>query len=259
MCIHRHRTGISIAYFSTIFGIFLAGQGTVAAQFPSGFRDMSEFERSTRWAEYQQLTIEQNLLPERTPQHIQGQHIVSADDLRYQISEKTRKKLLEAAETAKLGNHDEAIRQLNEILSKHRDAEPYVKSIRGTEYLELRRWDIAAQDLEEAASMLPHEPQTRSNYALALLMTRRYEQAEREARKAVDLGGETKAREILAILVERRKQQDALESLSRRSQGKVSESVSSESSSSENKSDQSAPDGTSPSHEENAPAGQESR
>jgi tetratricopeptide (TPR) repeat protein len=184
-------------------GAFLTIHSLACAQSLQSARNF-DARNDSRWYDYQQLSAQQSLFPERNPAYEHAPAVVSSDALRNPISLKAHNRLKKIVALAETGDVAKTIHELDQMLKQFPDAAAYVKSIRGAQYLMQGRWDAAANDLAVATSMLPHDGTTRSNYALALMMNGRFDQAEYEARRAVDLGGPTHAVEILQTLETRK-------------------------------------------------------
>jgi Flp pilus assembly protein TadD len=85
------------------------------------------------------------------------------------------------------GNHQAAIRQLRETLTKFPSSAAYVQSLLGIEYLQTDQVPEAIGSLEEAVSLLPHDPINHANLGLSLLAAGQSERAHQELRRALDL------------------------------------------------------------------------
>ncbi len=80
---------------------------------------------------------------------------VSVDLLRHPISPKVRTLLLQAIEKMESGDHETAIAQLRETLSKYPDSAPYVHNLLGVEYVKTDRFETAVRSFEQAACCCP--------------------------------------------------------------------------------------------------------
>ena len=112
---------------------------------------------------------------------------ISADLLRYPITEKARRMLQRALEKIKAGNHEAAIEQLLGTLAKYPGSAAYVHSLLGIEYLKTDRFTAAVGSLEQAVSLLPHDAINRYNLGLSLVCAGDYERGEQEVRRAIKL------------------------------------------------------------------------
>jgi Flp pilus assembly protein TadD len=112
---------------------------------------------------------------------------VSVDLLRHPISPKVRTLLLQALEKMEAGDHETAIAQLRETLSKYPDSAPYVHNLLGVEYVKTDRFETAIHSFEQAVLLLPHDPMTHYNFGLALVCAGDYERATQEVQRALEL------------------------------------------------------------------------
>jgi len=112
---------------------------------------------------------------------------VSVDLLRHPISAKVRPLLLRAIEKMESGDHETAIAQLQETLSKYPDSAPYVHNLLGVEYVKTDRFETAIRSFEQAVLLLPHDPMTHYNFGLALVCTGDYDRATQEVQRALEL------------------------------------------------------------------------
>ena len=132
---------------------------------------------------------------------------ISSDALRFPLSERTQRRLEKIMHLAEAGDHAAAIRALLEFRVKQPSAEPYVASLLGEEYLETDQREAAVESFESAARLMPHDPGAHSNLGLSLALVKKYDLAETELNKALELDkANEKARTILdALHVARRK------------------------------------------------------
>lgn len=112
---------------------------------------------------------------------------VSVDLLRHPISAKVRPLLLQAIEKMESGDHEAAIAQLRETLSKYPDSAAYVHNLLGVEYVKTDRFETAVRSFEQAVLLLPHDPMTHYNFGLALICAGDYERAAQEVQRALEL------------------------------------------------------------------------
>jgi predicted Zn-dependent protease len=113
--------------------------------------------------------------------------VVSADLLRHPINDKARRMLQAALATMKAGDHDAAIRQLLEALTKYPDCAAYAQSLLGVEYLRTDQFTEAVKAFEQAVLILPHDAVNRYNLGLSLVCAGNYERGEQEVRRALEL------------------------------------------------------------------------
>jgi tetratricopeptide (TPR) repeat protein len=116
---------------------------------------------------------------------------ISVDGLRRPLSPKALHWLRTAQDCGLSGDHQRAIRLLQETLAKEPTAAPYVHSMLSIEYLRTGRLADALPELESAVRLLPHEAVNHSNYAYALYLTGDYARAKRELRRALELDPQT--------------------------------------------------------------------
>jgi tetratricopeptide (TPR) repeat protein len=116
-----------------------------------------------------------------------GTNIVSVDVLRHPVTPKVRKLLLRAMNKIDSGEHEAAIGELEEMLSKYPDSAPYVQNLLGVAYLKTGRTKQAVSALEQAGSLLPGDAMTHYNFGLALICAGDYDRAVLEVQRAVRL------------------------------------------------------------------------
>ena len=80
---------------------------------------------------------------ERLPSQRAAQ-TVSADLLRHPLSSRTRRMLQRAVDWMRIGKHQEAIRQLQDTLSKDPSSAAYVQSLLGFEFMKTEQFAAAA-------------------------------------------------------------------------------------------------------------------
>jgi Flp pilus assembly protein TadD len=112
---------------------------------------------------------------------------VSVDLLRHPISAKVRPLLLSAIEKMEAGDHEAAIAQLRETLSKYPDSAPYVHNLLGVEFVKTDRFETAIRSFEQAVALLPHDAMTHYNFGLALVCAGDYDRATQEVQRALEL------------------------------------------------------------------------
>jgi Flp pilus assembly protein TadD len=112
---------------------------------------------------------------------------ISAELLRYPLCSKARGMLRRALHMSETGDHLAAIQQLQEVLVKFPASAAYVHSLLGIEYLQTARVPDAVRSLEEAVSLLPHDPVNHANLGLSLHAAGQFERAQQEFRRALEL------------------------------------------------------------------------
>src|SRR5579862_3150914 len=95
-----------------------------------------------------------------------GPLVISVDFLRHPVGAKVRRLILKAMAKMEAGDHEAAIGQLRETLTKYPDSAPYVHSLLGVEYVKTDRYQAATSSLEQAAVLLPHDATTHYNFGL---------------------------------------------------------------------------------------------
>ena len=116
-----------------------------------------------------------------------GPATVSVDLLRHPVTAKVRKLLLGALDRMDSGDHEAAIEQLRETLTKYPDSAPYVHNLLGVEYVKTDRFEAAVSSFEQAVSLLPHDAMTHYNFGLALVCAGDYDRAAQEIQRALEL------------------------------------------------------------------------
>jgi Flp pilus assembly protein TadD len=114
---------------------------------------------------------------------------VSAELLRYPLSEKAVHMLQKAFQLSGAGDHGAAVKQLQRILDRCPKADAYVYSLLGVEYLKIGQISEAVDALERAVRLLPHDAANHANLGVALVCKGQYDRAELELRRALDLDG----------------------------------------------------------------------
>ena len=127
----------------------------------------------------------------RLPSPPKATRTVSADLLRHPLSSKTRRMLQRAVDWMRSGRHQEAIRQLQDTLSKDPSSAAYVQSLLGFEYLKTDQFAAAAKSFEQAVSLLPHDAINHQNFAVSLAGVGDFKRAEQEVRRAQELAPES--------------------------------------------------------------------
>jgi len=116
-----------------------------------------------------------------------GPATVSVDVLRHPISAKVRHLLLGAMDKMESGDHQAAIAQLRETLTKYPDSAPYVHNLLGIEYVKTDQFNAAVSSFEQAVLLLPHDAMTHYNFGLALICSGDYDRAAQEVQRALAL------------------------------------------------------------------------
>jgi len=112
---------------------------------------------------------------------------VSVDVLRHPMSAKVRRLLLSAMDKMESGDHEAAIAQLRETLTKYPDSAPYVHNLLGIEYVKTDQFNAAVSSFEQAVLLLPHDAMTHYNFGLALICSGDYDRAAQEVQRALAL------------------------------------------------------------------------
>jgi Flp pilus assembly protein TadD len=133
--------------------------------------------------------------------------VVSVDLLRHPIGEKPRRMLRRAMETMDSGDHEAAIKQLLEILSKYPESAAYVHSLLGVEYMKTDQFHAAVDSFEQAVALLPHDAINRHNLAVSLLCIRNFGRGEQEARRALELDPDNPTIRALVDALQRAREQ----------------------------------------------------
>ena len=123
--------------------------------------------------------------PKARPSHELG--VVSVDLLRHPITAKVRQQLLSAMDKMESGDHEAAIEQLRETLTKYPDSAAYVHNLLGVEYVKTDRLDAAVSSFEQAVLLLPHDAMTHYNFGLALICAGDYGRAAQQVQRALEL------------------------------------------------------------------------
>jgi Flp pilus assembly protein TadD len=95
--------------------------------------------------------------------------------------------LQEARRAADTGDHQGAIGTLEKTLAKYPDAAAWTQSMLGVEYLKTYQLPAAVTALEQAVQLLPRDGVNRSNYGLSLVLTGKFDRAQQELRRALEL------------------------------------------------------------------------
>jgi len=183
--------------------VFVLGLAFAAVPLSARSDSPADTPRQMAGAASEAPSAENRMRPEPTPGA--ASMTISADLLRYPISEKARRMLQRALEKIKSGNHEAAIEQLLETLAKYPGSAAYVHSLIGIEYLKTDRFTDAVGSLEQAVSLLPHDAINRYNLGLSLVCAGDYERGEQEVRRAIELDRNNPTIEaLLDALVQRK-------------------------------------------------------
>jgi tetratricopeptide (TPR) repeat protein len=109
--------------------------------------------------------------------------------------------LQKAQHAADAGDHARAIGLLETALAKYPESAAWTQSMLGVEYLKTDQFAAAVTALEQAVLLLPRDTADRSNLGLALASTGQYDRAERELRRALELGSNLKTRQLLDVVL----------------------------------------------------------
>jgi Flp pilus assembly protein TadD len=135
-----------------------------------------------------------------------GPAVVSVDLLRHPISPKVRQLLLRAMDKMESGDHETAIEQLQETLTRYPDSAPYVHNLLGVEYVKTDQFNAAVSAFEQAVLLLPHDAMTHYNFGLALVCAGDYDRAMHEVQRALELDpGNPKMQARLQALLEHKR------------------------------------------------------
>jgi tetratricopeptide (TPR) repeat protein len=124
-------------------------------------------------------------LPE-SPSHARVTATVSSDQLQHPLSAKGAGMIRKAQSLAAAADHLKAIKELKQAL-KEPSAVPYAHALLGQEYLKIGQVAPAAEELEQASVMLPHDAIIHSNFGYALFLMGDAARGEQEVRRALEL------------------------------------------------------------------------
>jgi tetratricopeptide (TPR) repeat protein len=138
------------------------------------------------------------------PEHRPPTATVSAEVLRYPLSDKALQMLRKALQISDAGDHARAIRQLQKTLDKCPGTDAYVYSLIGVEYIKSEQIPQAVDALEQAVKLLPRDASNHANLGLALFSEAQYDRAEWELKRALELDPHYKmATQVLSVLAAR--------------------------------------------------------
>jgi len=130
-----------------------------------------------------------------------GGAVVSVEELRNPVPDKSLRALMTAQEHLKSGQHERGIQELRDAM---RDpvTMPLAVSMMGVEHLRTGQFDLALTELEQAVKLLPGKPENHANLAYALAIKGENERGLLEVRKALQMdGGQPKTRMVLGMLL----------------------------------------------------------
>lgn len=164
--------------------------------------------------------VEQNgLVQVRLPKQANAVHAnagkVSVGQLRHPPSKHAIRVFAKAQHYSDSGDHDKAIDELRRVVGDS-TAEGYARGILGAEYVRTGRPEAAIAELEQAVRLLPDSLASHTNLAYALSLTRQYDRAEQEARRALQIDrSDSRAHYLLghSLLLRGGEQKEAIENL----------------------------------------------
>jgi len=112
---------------------------------------------------------------------------ISVELLRYRLSGRALHMLQKALQISESGDHPGAVKQLQKTLAKCPDSAAYADSLIGVEYLKTNQIPEAIDALEQAVKLLPHDASNHANLGLAWVADGKYDRAEPELRRALEL------------------------------------------------------------------------
>jgi tetratricopeptide (TPR) repeat protein len=126
---------------------------------------------------------------------------VSVRQLQHPISAKSKRIFQEAQRAGEAGDYSKEISILQGALQDPA-ATPYARMNIGVAYMKLGQTALAIPELRDAARLMPEDAMAHTNYAYALLLRRRIEEAEVEGRRALQLDrGSAKTRWVLGSIL----------------------------------------------------------
>jgi tetratricopeptide (TPR) repeat protein len=111
---------------------------------------------------------------------------VSVRQLRNPLSAKSARMFAEAQKASEKGDYRRAIEILRGALNDP-SAAPYARMNIGVDLMRVGRTEDAVPELQDAVHLMPDDSAARTNLAYALLLTKRWDVAEEEARRAIEL------------------------------------------------------------------------
>jgi tetratricopeptide (TPR) repeat protein len=124
---------------------------------------------------------------DRSSVHPAPARTISAELLRFPLSDQALHMLQKALKASDAGQHLAAIKQLQKTLAKFPDTGAYVYSLLGVEDLKTDQFPEAIDALDKSVKLLPHDASNHANLGLALISSGRYDRAETELRRALEL------------------------------------------------------------------------
>jgi predicted fused transcriptional regulator/phosphomethylpyrimidine kinase len=126
---------------------------------------------------------------------------VSVRDLQHPMTSKSKRIFGDAQKASEKGEYEKEIGILRSALNDAA-AVPYVRMNIGVAYLRAGQAANAIPELQEAVRLIPESAVARTNFAYALLMTRRIDAAEVEGRRALQLDrNSAKARWVMGSIL----------------------------------------------------------
>jgi Tfp pilus assembly protein PilF len=154
-------------------------------------------------------------LPERGNKAGGPAGTVSARELRHPLSAKSKRMFAAAQKTSEKGEYLQAIDMLRSVLNEPA-AEPFARMNIGVAYVRAGQPASAAPELREAVRLMPDDAVAHTNFAYALMLTKRVDEAEEEARRALQLDKNSfKARWVMGsvLLAKGSRVEEAVEDL----------------------------------------------
>jgi tetratricopeptide (TPR) repeat protein len=133
---------------------------------------------------------------------------VSSDQLQHPLSAKGAKMIRKAQSLAAAADHLKAIEELKQA-RKEPSAVPYAHALLGQEYLKTGQAAPAAEELEQASVMLPHDAIVHSNFGYALFLMGDAARGEREVRRALELDRSNSPAQRLLGYIQKARQSNA--------------------------------------------------
>jgi Tfp pilus assembly protein PilF len=154
-------------------------------------------------------------LPERENKPGGPAATVSARELRHPLSAKSKRMFAAAQKASEKGEYLQAIDMLRSVLNEPA-AEPFARMNIGVAYVRAGQPASAAPELREAVRLMPDDAVAHTNFAYALMLTKRVDEAEEEARRALQLDKNSfKARWVMGsvLLAKGSRVEEAVEDL----------------------------------------------
>ncbi|HXJ37889.1 MAG TPA: tetratricopeptide repeat protein [Bryobacteraceae bacterium] len=138
---------------------------------------------------YPQIADEPNVFfarPDVASQRGPISALVTVHELRHHVPGRAARDYDRALKAKEKGEDEKAIEYLKKAIAVDPEFSAAINNL-GATYLRLDRTDLAVEQFQRAIAVDPHAAVPSSNLALALLMQNEYADAERAARRAVDL------------------------------------------------------------------------